>query len=73
MEPIQVTVDHDGMVTLTIVDSDGKPATGRCGLKMPKLCKRSLFLDSMPSAIEVGGAEKTTPGKLGSRWCVLPA
>jgi hypothetical protein len=27
MDPIQVTVDHDGMVTLTIVDSDGKPAT----------------------------------------------
>ena len=27
MDPIQVTVDHDGMVTVTIVDSDGKPAT----------------------------------------------
>jgi len=26
----------------------------------------------MPSAIEVDGAEKTTPGKLGSRWRVLP-
>ena len=27
MDPIQVTVDHDGMVTVTIVDSDGQPAT----------------------------------------------
>src|SRR6476659_6694850 len=39
---------------------------------MPKLCKRSLFLDSMPSAIEVGGAEKTTPGKTWKQRCVLP-
>jgi hypothetical protein len=73
MDPIQVTIDPDGMVTVIIVDSDGSQRRGSCGFKMQKLCKRSFFLDSMPSAIEAGGAEKTTPGKLGSRWCVLPA
>ena len=73
MDPIQVTIDPDGMVTVTIVDSDGKPATWQLRLQDAEALQAKLFLDSMPSAIEAGGAEKTTPGKLGSRWCVLPA
>jgi len=43
MDPIQVTVDHDGMVTVTIVDSDGKPATWQLRLQDAEALQAKLF------------------------------
>ena len=69
MDPLQVTIDRDGMVTVTIVDSDGKPATWQLRLQDAEALQAKLFSRLNAFRIEAGDAEKTTPGKLGSRWC----
>jgi hypothetical protein len=43
MDPIQVTIDPDGMVTVTIVDSDGKPATWQLRLQDAEALQAKLF------------------------------
>ena len=43
MDPIEVTVDPDGMVTVTIVDSDGKPATWQLRFEDAEALQAKLF------------------------------
>ncbi|MFZ0841536.1 MAG: hypothetical protein WAM77_29100 [Xanthobacteraceae bacterium] len=43
MDPIQVTIDPEGMVTVTIVDSDGKPATWQLRLQDAEALQAKLF------------------------------
>jgi hypothetical protein len=43
MDRIQVTIDPDGMVAVTIVDSDGKPATWQLRLEDAEALQAKLF------------------------------